>query len=108
MRAVQRAVMVGLLLGSVPAATTEAAEALTYDHVHLGVPDPKVATEWYVKYLGAARRPDGMPGVFFGPTRFNMRITEKPTPSAGAVVDHVALSYADVAATVAEIGRAHV
>ena len=29
MRAVRRAVLVGLLLGSVPAATTEAAEALT-------------------------------------------------------------------------------
>jgi catechol 2,3-dioxygenase-like lactoylglutathione lyase family enzyme len=81
-------------------ATTSAQESLTWDHIHLGVPDAAAATEWYVTYLDAARRPDGQPGVFFGPTRFNMRVTAKPVPSDGSVIDHVGLSYADVDASV--------
>ena len=56
----------------VVAPAAHAAEALTYDHVHLGVTDAKAATEWYVTYLHADRRPDVMPGVFFGPTRFKI------------------------------------
>ena len=42
-----------------------APEPLTYDHIHLAFPDTHAATEWYIKYLGAAARPDGMDGVFF-------------------------------------------
>ena len=38
-------------------------EALTWDHVHLAFQDPHAATEWYIKYLGATARPDGMDGV---------------------------------------------
>ena len=81
-------------------AASSAQESLTWDHIHLGVPNAAAATEWYVTYLDAARRPDGQAGVFFGPTRFNMRETANPTPSDGSVIDHVALSYADVDAQV--------
>lgn len=71
-------------------------EALTYDHMHLAFPDTKASTAWYIKYLGAAARPDGMDGVFFGPIRFNMRRLENPTPSSGSVVDAVGLSFTDL------------
>lgn len=71
-------------------------EALTYDHMHLAFPDTKASTAWYIKYLGAAARPDGMDGVFFGPIRFNMRRLENPVPSSGSVIDAVGLSYADL------------
>ncbi len=71
-------------------------EALTYDHMHLAFPDTKASTAWYIKYLGATARPDGMDGVFFGPIRFNMRKLENPKPSAGSVVDAVGLSFADL------------
>jgi predicted enzyme related to lactoylglutathione lyase len=73
-----------------------APEALTYDHVHLAFPDTRAATEWYIKYLGATARPDGMDGVFFGPIRFNMRKAASVVGSRGSVVDAVGLSYADL------------
>jgi predicted enzyme related to lactoylglutathione lyase len=71
-------------------------EALTYDHMHLAFPDTKASTAWYIKYLGATARPDGMDGVFFGPIRFNMRKAENLSPSSGSVVDAVGLSFADI------------
>jgi predicted enzyme related to lactoylglutathione lyase len=71
-------------------------EALTYDHMHLAFPDTKASTAWYIKYLGAAARPDGMDGVFFGPIRFNMRRLEDPKPSSGSVIDAVGLSFSDL------------
>jgi catechol 2,3-dioxygenase-like lactoylglutathione lyase family enzyme len=73
-------------------------EALTYDHIHLAFPDTRAATEWYIKYLGATARPDGMDGVFFGPIRFNMRKAANVTGSGGSVIDAVGLSYADLQA----------
>src|SRR5690242_2431422 len=71
-------------------------EALTYDHMHLAFPDTHAATEWYIKYLGATARPDGMDGVFFGPIRFNMRKAAGVVGSDGAMIEAVGLSYADL------------
>jgi len=71
-------------------------EALTWDHIHLAFEDPHVSTAWYIKYLGATARPDGMDGVFFGPIRFNMRKAASVVGSSGAVIDSVGLSYADI------------
>jgi len=85
------------LLASTPARATE---ALTYDHMHFAFPDPHASTEWYIKYLGATARPDGMDGVFFGPIRFNMLKAANRRGSAGSTIDAVGLSYADVDARV--------
>jgi lactoylglutathione lyase len=73
-----------------------AAEALTYDHMHISVTDTKAATAWYIKHLGATARPDGMDGVFFGRIRFNMRQTDKIVPSHGTLLESVGLSYANL------------
>jgi predicted enzyme related to lactoylglutathione lyase/catechol 2,3-dioxygenase-like lactoylglutathione lyase family enzyme len=73
-----------------------AAEALTYDHIHLAFPDTRAATEWYIKYLGATARPDGMDGVFFGPIRFNMRKAAGVVGSRGSTIEAVGLSYANL------------
>jgi catechol 2,3-dioxygenase-like lactoylglutathione lyase family enzyme/predicted enzyme related to lactoylglutathione lyase len=85
----------GLALGHV-VLHGAAPEALTYDHIHLAFPDTRAATEWYIKYLGATARPDGMDGVFFGPIRFNMRKAAGVVGSRGSVIDAVGLSYADL------------
>jgi predicted enzyme related to lactoylglutathione lyase len=71
-------------------------EALTWDHIHMAFEDPHAVTGWYIKYLGATARPDGMDGVFFGPIRFNMRKAAAVVGSSGAVIDSVGLSYADL------------
>ena len=81
---------------AVQASAAGRTEALTYDHMHLAFPDTKASTAWYITYLGATARPDGMDGVFFGPIRFNMRRLENPKPSSGSVIDAVGLSFADL------------
>jgi predicted enzyme related to lactoylglutathione lyase len=84
----------GCVAAPLPAA---AAEALTYDHMHLAFPDPHAATAWYIRYLGASPRPDGLDGVFFGPIRFNMLKAAMPRAgSAGSTIDAIGLSYANV------------
>ena len=70
-------------------------ETLTFDQVHLGVPNPEAAAEWYRQYLGAT------PGehtdrVMLGPTRFIFLKNETPAPSRGASIDHVGVSFLDL------------
>ena len=90
--------------GIAPAVT----ETLTYDHVHLGVPDPAKAVEWYAKYIGLQPGPPGEPNdrLFFGKIRFIFLKTDHPLPSAGSAVDHIGLSFADLAAKMKEFETA--
>jgi len=68
---------------------------LTFDQVHLGVPDPEGAAQWYVQHLGA-RPGEHVDRVWFGPTRMIFLKNATPAPSHGAAIDHFALSVADV------------
>lgn len=79
-------------------ATPRGTETLTYDHVHLGVPDPAKGVGWYLKYMGAQPGPAGEPGdrVLFGKTRFIFKETQSPLPSDGSAVDSVGFSFADI------------
>ena len=87
-----------------PANPPAATETLTYDHVHFGVPDPPKAVEWYAKYLGGKPGPAGEPNdrLLFGKIRFIFLKTDKPLPSAGSAVDHVALSFPDLSGKMKE------
>ena len=75
------------------------AETLTFDQVHLGVPDPAAAARWYVQHLGAAPG-DHVDRIWFGTTRLIFLQNAAPAPSHGAAIDHFALSCADVNARV--------
>jgi catechol 2,3-dioxygenase-like lactoylglutathione lyase family enzyme len=71
------------------------ARVTRYDNVHIRVADPAKAVEWYVKHLGA--RSDGSNArVHFGDTVVAIVATKTPQPSAGSVIDHFAVSFADV------------
>ena len=72
---------------------------MTFDQVHLGVPDPEVAAQWYVRHLGATPG-ENADRVWFGDTRVIFLKNATPAPSHGAAIDHFALSSADVAAEV--------
>src|ERR1700739_5007182 len=88
-----------------PAGLAPAAiETLTYDHVHFGVPDPSKAVEWYAKYLGGQPGPAGEPNARlpFGKIRFIFLKHDKPLPSAASAIDHIGLSFTDIAAKVKE------
>ena len=69
--------------------------AFTFDQVHLGVPDPEAAAEWYRQYLGATPG-DHTDRVMFGEARFIFLKNENPAPSRGAAIDHVGLSFVDL------------
>jgi catechol 2,3-dioxygenase-like lactoylglutathione lyase family enzyme len=66
------------------------------DHVHLAAPDPIKAVEWYRKNLGGQPTTEGTDRLMFGDTRVIFQRNEKPTPSAGSVVDHIGFSVKDV------------
>ena len=94
--------MVALLAISGSAQTIR---TMPYDHIHLAVPDPDKAYEWYLKNL------DGQPGENPGRVMFEPYSGKRPLPvlvifqrsgdakpSEGSVIDSIAFSVPDVAA----------
>ena len=96
----KRAIALGvgcLLVATAAFAESPAVAAIDFHNVHIRVPDPAKAGEWYVKYLGAT--PGRAPQlIYFGKTLIEFVKTDNPAPSAGSVIDHIGLSYADLAA----------
>lgn len=84
-----------------------AVETLTFDQVHLGVPDPVAGARWYADTLGASQG-EHIDRVWFGAVRVIFLKNDAPGPSDGAAIDHFALSYADVAAQTKAFERAGV
>jgi len=83
------------------------AETLTFDQVHLGVPDPKAGAQWYGDHLG------GTPGdhfdrVMFGPTRIIFLKNETPAPSDGSAIDHLGFSFPNLEAKLSALESAGV
>ena len=70
-------------------------ETLIFDQVHLGVPNPQAAADWYRRYLGATPG-DHTDRVMFGPTRFIFLKNDTPIPGHGASIDRVGVSFADL------------
>jgi catechol 2,3-dioxygenase-like lactoylglutathione lyase family enzyme len=95
------AVLALLGLGLHVATGQAAVRTLAYDNVHVAVTDPAAAKEWYVTYLGATERDDGL--IYFGDTLVRLVSTDTVRPSAGSVIDHIGLSFVDLEATVAHL-----
>ena len=86
-------------------AQTPRTTSVPYDHVHLAVPDPDKAGEWYMRNLdGQAGENPGrvMFEPFAGkrplPVQLIFLRVETPKPSDGGVIDSIGFSVADVAA----------
>ena len=95
-----RTVLASLCLAFVAATASAADEgglvkAGDFHNVHIRVPDPAKAGEWYVKSLGATggRAPQL---ISFGRTIVEFVKDDAAKPSAGSVIDHIGLSYADL------------
>lgn len=67
-----------------------------YDHVHVNVPDPSAASQWYEKYFGGKRITEAPDRLMYGSTRFMFLKMANAQPSAGSAVDHVGFSVADI------------
>jgi len=85
--------------------SAQSVRTMAYDHVHLAVPDPDKAGEWYTRNL------DGQPGENPGRVIFEPFTGKRPLPvqliflraadakpSAASVIDSIGFSVADVAA----------
>lgn len=70
-------------------------ETLTFDQVHLGVPDPAAAARWYQQYLDAAPG-EHIDRVMVGGIRVIFLQNDAPAPSGGAAIDRFGLSFADL------------
>lgn len=93
-------------VGTVSAfAADSAVKTLGFDDLHIRVPDPAKAGEWYVKHLGAT--PTQSPHrVSFGRTLIIFSKGDNPGPST--VIDHFGLSFRDVDAKMKELTAAGV
>jgi catechol 2,3-dioxygenase-like lactoylglutathione lyase family enzyme len=86
-------------------AAAPAVQSTGFHNVHLRVPDPAAAADWYVRHLGAAKAAPPF-SVEFGRTLIAFVRTPAAEPSEGSVVDHIGLSYPDLAAKMKEFEAA--
>jgi catechol 2,3-dioxygenase-like lactoylglutathione lyase family enzyme len=85
-----------------------AAQTFPYDHIHVNVPDPKAAADWYEKNFGGRRITEAPDRLMFGSTRFMFLRKADAKPSAGSAIDHVGFSFKDLDAKMKEFEAAGV
>src|SRR5579864_7551697 len=83
-----------------------AAQTFPYDHIHVNVPDPAAAANWYEKYFGGRRITEAPDRLMFGSTRFMFLRKADAKPSSGSAVDHVGFSFANLDAKMKEFEAA--
>jgi len=99
---VRLSLILPLLILTIPlAAVGQTTQTAPYDHVHLSVPDPAKAAEWYIKYMGGAKA--GANDVSFGSTLLMFRKAEGAPGSTGSVIDHIGFSFSDLDAKMKEL-----
>jgi catechol 2,3-dioxygenase-like lactoylglutathione lyase family enzyme len=83
------------LLVTTTAFADAAVKTLAFHNIHIRVPEPPKAAEWYIKFMGAT--PGRAPQlVYFDKVLIEFIKTDEIKPSAGSVIDHIGLSYADL------------
>jgi lactoylglutathione lyase len=107
MRSITMAMLRAFLLSAVVAGPAVAqVETLLYDHVHMSVPDPQAAAQWYHQHLGGEFVDGRDDRLLFGTTRVMFLRGEDRLPSAGSVIDHLGFSVADLDATLGAVEAA--
>lgn len=87
-------------------ATSVEAQTFAYDHIHVNVPDPPAAANWYEKYFGGRRITEAPDRLMFGSTRFLFLQKADAKPSSGSAIDHMGFSFADLDAKMKEFQAA--
>ncbi|MQA91264.1 MAG: hypothetical protein GEU90_13715 [Gemmatimonas sp.] len=81
-------------------------ETLLYDHVHMIVPDPQEAAQWYQEHIGGEFVDGRDDRILVGTTRVMFIQGEDRNPSEGSAVDHLGFSFTDLDAKVSELEAA--
>ena len=93
----------GGFIGTPSAQTPTGVETYPYDHIHLNVPDPAVASAWYEKNIPGGRRITEAPDrIMYGSTRLMFLRSATAKPSAGSAIDHIGFSVTDLDARMKE------
>lgn len=95
-------VTAGLLAMGFPAPARAQVETMAYDHIHLNVPEPAKAFEWYLKNFGGKVNDEAPNRIMYGTTRLMFLQKKDAQPSAGSAVDHIGFSFADLDAKMKE------
>ena len=85
-----------------------AAQTFPYDHIHVNVPDPAAAANFYEKNFGGRRITEAPDRLMFGSTRFMFLRKADAKPSSGSAVDHVSFSFTNLDAKMKELEAAGV
>ena len=93
-------VVLSVLLG------TATGQTFPYDHIHVNVPDPAAAANWYEKNFGGRRITEAPDRLMFGSTRFMFLKKADAKPSSGSAIDHVGFSVGDLDAKMKEFEAA--
>jgi len=99
-------ILAGALVAFSGAGAAAQTATLPYDHIHLNVPDPAAAANWYEKHFGGTRITEAPDRLMFGSTRFMFLRSATAKPSAGSAIDHVGFSFADLDAKMKEFEAA--
>jgi catechol 2,3-dioxygenase-like lactoylglutathione lyase family enzyme len=83
-------------------------QTFPYDHVHMYVPDPAAAANWYEKFFGGKRITEAPNRLMYGSTRLLFMPSADAKPSAGSAIDHIGFSVKDIDAKMKEFQAAGV
>ncbi len=90
------------LLLSLSALAQAQSKTYMYDHVHMAVPEPLVAAQWYKDNIGGEFVDGRTDRLLFGTTRIMfLGGNEDTRPSEGGVIDHLGFSVTNLEEVVA-------
>lgn len=95
--------LAALLVLSTPAGAQ--VKTLMYDHVHMAVPEPQAAAQWYHDHIGGEWVDGRTDRLLFGRTRI-MFLPGDREPSTGSVIDHLGFSFPDLEAKLRDVESA--
>jgi catechol 2,3-dioxygenase-like lactoylglutathione lyase family enzyme len=72
------------------------AQTFPYDHIHVNVPDPAAAANWYEKFFGGRRITEAPDRLMYGSTRLLFLQKADVKPSSDSAIDHIGFSVADL------------
>ena len=109
----QAAAAAFVLLTAVPPASGQVTDP--FDHLHLAVSDVERARDWYIQHMGG-NEGETPESVAWGawpidhplPIQLLFLLAPDARPSAGSVIDHIGVSFADLDVKMAELRAAGV
>jgi catechol 2,3-dioxygenase-like lactoylglutathione lyase family enzyme len=102
MKISMKTAFLSIALLCLPGLSQAESKTYMYDHIHMNVPEPQVAAQWYKDNIGGEWIDGRTDRLIFGTTRVMFLRSDSARPSEGGVIDHLGFSFTDLAGTVAQ------